>query len=141
MFKNLTLAWTVAVIAVVIAVGALFSARSADRRATAAEAKLDMMENLDSAYENAEPARFVSVDVAQRQIVFETPRQIERDGQTFVDYIPQTATYDTGVLLIRSSTPGFDIDRLSELKPGQNISVRLGSTQTGQLSIEELIIP
>lgn len=141
MFKNLTVAWTVAVIAVVIAAGALMSARSADQRAAKAQAKLDAIASLKTAYENTEPGRFISVDVARQEITYGVPHQVERNGSIFVDYIPQTATYDSGVLMIRSSVPGFDISRLSELKSGQDISVRTGTTETGQQSIEELIIP
>lgn len=141
MFKNLTVAWTVAVIAVVVAIAGLTAARTADRRAQRAESLLRAAEQLRNVASENETARFVSVDPNTRTLTYEIPHQVEMNGQTYVNYIPQTASYNPEVLLVRSTVPELDAFRLHELKAGQDISIHTYTAENGQLSIDELYIP
>jgi len=124
MFKNPRVAWMVALIAIVVAVGAVTQANKYRREAAVARGQVEEQERLKRLAQDFQPARFVRA--TDTTIVYGIPRQVTADGQTFVDYAEETATYDAADLTIFGAVGEGPVrDLLDAIPTGADISVDL----------------
>jgi hypothetical protein len=139
MFKNLTVAWTVAAIAVVIALLSGVRTYGAQQRATAAERKLQGIERMAKASEQLEPAVFVRAD--QTTITYRKPHQVDRGGQIFVDYTEFTALYGDELEIFGPAVTEDGYPALSKIPEGKPISIGVtGGDGTSSSRIETLYV-
>lgn len=122
MFKNPRFAWLVALIAVVVAVGAVVQAGKFRREADVARGEIAARERLARLAQDFQPARFIRV--TDRTIVYGVPRQVTVDGQTFVDYAEESAAYNADEIAVFGAVgEGPTRELLDSIPEGADISV------------------